>query len=394
MKNTNNRKIKVLYIQDRPLGGSGNSLLHMVDSLKNIKSYIYFGSKDIFYGSFKKLEPRIKINNAFYTRSWLHYLPKNFSFFWLLKFPIIILFHLLSILSLTIFTKRKKINIIHSNTLSMIEGAIVAKILKIPHIWHIRELIGDDAYDYSFKKSMITKIINKLSNKVFCDSNGTYNSLVSLGVKKNKIIIIGNIIKKPSKKEDIRELLDLPSRSQIVAIIGWVRPIKRVENFIKIAKKFNDGGLYFLIIGKSGGNFYLDKYKESLDKIINDNPKLSNIIFVGHVENITSYINSIDILVHCCEKEAFGRVIAESLLSETPAIAANSDATNDIIINNETGYVVGHNDIEQYAKYIQLLLSDENKKIKISKNGQKFVQMEFSSQSICKKLNYNYNDLI
>ena len=64
MKNTNNRKIKVLYIQDRPLGGSGNSLLHMVDSLKNIKSYIYFGSKDIFYDSFKKLEPRIKINNV------------------------------------------------------------------------------------------------------------------------------------------------------------------------------------------------------------------------------------------------------------------------------------------------------------------------------------------
>ena len=66
----------------------------------------------------------------------------------------IIAFHIFSILSLTIFAKRNRIDIIHSNTLSMIEGAVVAKILNIPHIWHIRELIGDDAYKYSFLKKV------------------------------------------------------------------------------------------------------------------------------------------------------------------------------------------------------------------------------------------------
>ena len=76
-----NKKMKVLYTQDRPLGGSGNSLFQMVSSLKGVESYIYFGSRDMMYEAFKKLEPRIKIITSFYTRSWLHYVPKNFSFF-------------------------------------------------------------------------------------------------------------------------------------------------------------------------------------------------------------------------------------------------------------------------------------------------------------------------
>ena len=55
----------------------------------------------------------------------------------------------------------------------------------------------------------------------------------------DKVSIIGNIITNPLKNKNIRRLLNLPLHSKIIAIIGWVRPIKRVENFIKIAQKFN-----------------------------------------------------------------------------------------------------------------------------------------------------------
>ena len=229
---------------------------------------------------------------------------------------------------------------------------------------------------------------------MFCDSKGTYNSLLSLGIEKDKVSIIGNIITNPLKNKNIRRLLNLPLHSKIIAIIGWVRPIKRVENFIKIAQKFNDKNLCFLIIGKSGGNFKLDNYKDKLDNIIKNKSNSCSIKFAGHIKDISLYFGSIDILIHCCEKEAFGRVIAESLISKTPVIAADSYATKDLVIDNQTGYIVDYSNIDQYVKHIEILLNDDTLKSKLGKSGQKFIQKNFSPKSICKKLKYNYEDLI
>ena len=48
------------------------------------------------------------------------------------------------------FLLKNNIELMHSNSLVLIDSAIAAKLLKIPHIQHVREIIYGDTPNYSF----------------------------------------------------------------------------------------------------------------------------------------------------------------------------------------------------------------------------------------------------
>src|SRR5690606_38767708 len=57
---------------------------------------------------------------------------------------IIIITEIIALLKLRKIIKRENIDVIYTNTIVNFSGAILSVIVKIPHIWHIREIIPDN----------------------------------------------------------------------------------------------------------------------------------------------------------------------------------------------------------------------------------------------------------
>ena len=84
------------------------------------------------------------------------------------------------------FLKVNKINVVHSNSFVLLEGAIASKILNIPHIQHIRELLNKENSPFEFpfqsKSRVFKKLMNSLHRKIIFNDGGNNNKLIFIFV--------------------------------------------------------------------------------------------------------------------------------------------------------------------------------------------------------------------
>ena len=368
--------IKVFYIHDRPSGGGGESLYQIVANNEkwNTTAIMFLTGgflKDKFETLKNQTEIIIQVGSAWlgtmYNNKWL-YLPTRI---W-------------DIRRSTMFYSRlnreiekHQVDIIHSNTLNVIEGGVIGKRKGIPHFVQIRELVDLDYYQFPFYKTWVLKIVSRYSDMLIANSQRTKEGLIKLRVDPNKIRVIYNTLDAPKKQLDIRSLLNLSSGTKIVAIVGWITPNKMVEDFIAIAKQFEiRKDTKFLIIGGWGGN---KNYNKKIEKLLEGT---KNIINTGVIPNVTQYMGSFDVLICTCYTESFGRTVAESLISGTPAIGVESCAVAEIIKHGESGFVTDKSNIEAFVNYTKQLLDDHHLKEKMGEYGKKDVEARFGIETI------------
>ncbi|MBZ0264077.1 glycosyltransferase family 4 protein [bacterium] len=383
----------ILYIHTRPSGGAGESLRQLVKSrIGQGKSIVVFADSGFLREEFENLglnPPPIYLH----LRDWIHYKPTSYSPFRLLRYCAGVGVHLISILRLMVLVKKHKIQIIHTNAISLIEGAILSKIFKIPHVWQIRELIDLDYYLPKVNKRRLVRILEKYSDVILCNSYRTKESVLHFGARDESLHVIHNMVNPVENPEDIRELITVPENTLLVGILGWITPNKKVEDFIEVASRFYDDPLdiKFVIIGGWGwSESYNQKIKEQMEK----SPNHKNIILTGIVPDAPRYLGSLDILLNPCFTESFGRTTAEALIAGTPAISIRGTATQEIIDHGETGFLVEDGDIDSMVKFTRLLLDDEAKRITFGKLGQQRCIERFSDKKLLAEFHDLYRKLI
>lgn len=342
---------KILIIHDFKKGGAYESLMTLTNALEGEFEFYYCfkGPKKFSYKTQNK-------THELYIRNWINYMGGNSIFHFLIKLPGILFLQILTIVRIMIIIKKHKIDIVHTNSRYYLEGALASKLLSVNHIWSVRELVKSHYYKQSsFNDFIFSRVINILSNKVLCNSITSLHQLIEIGVKEDKIIMIYNLIKSVEKKDkrDIKDIIKSNYSNQtIVAIIGWITPIKRTHEFTRLAGEFANRDVLFVILGegtKREGEYYSKIRKEVED--------LDNIIIAGYIKNVINYISSIDLLIHCSKDEAFGRVVAESQIQNVPAIVYQDSAVSELVINEITGYIVNDfvelkNRLNQFLDYV------------------------------------------
>lgn len=279
----------------------------------------------------------------------------------------------------------KRIDLIHSNATSVFIGAFFGFFFRIPHLWHVHEIIEKP------KKiaQVYPHVINFFSNKIVFNSLATSNHFTTILPKiiSKSIIIHNGQDRKKIKTSDfnitkIRRLFSLNINDKIViGLIGRISKIKgqhlAVEAFSALFKKHKNIHLVFIGSPVKGKEEYIERILTRI-KIL-DLEK--NISILDFQEDIWPYYDSIDIaIVPSTEKESFGLVATEAMLSKKPVIAANHGGLSEIIINNETGLFFEPNNCEDLYIQLEKLIIDENLRISFGENGLKRVTDNFSSQ--------------
>ena len=68
----------------------------------------------------------------------------------------------------------------------------------------------------------------------------------------------------------------------------------------------------------------------------------NNVIFAGLVEpqDVPKYIKIMDLVVHCSLREGLARVLPQALIAQKPVISYDIDGAREVVINNETGFLI------------------------------------------------------
>jgi glycosyltransferase involved in cell wall biosynthesis len=83
------------------------------------------------------------------------------------------------------------------------------------------------------------------------------------------------------------------------------------------------------------------------------------------------------VLVHLQKIHPFGLVFIESMSSGTPVIACKPGATEEVIRDGETGFLIDENDSTKLIEYIERFLDDPNRSITMGSKGRDRVKNNF-----------------
>lgn len=107
-----------------------------------------------------------------------------------------------------------------------------------------------------------------------------------------------------------------------------------------------------------------------------------NTMYLGRVENVQSLIESADILLFPSYREGVPRAIMECASMGLPCVGFDVPGVREVVVNNETGYLVPFGDVESLIGKVRLLLDSPDLRQELGENASKLMKRKFDKKVI------------
>ncbi len=286
----------------------------------------------------------------------------------------------------------------HSSKAGLI-GRLAAKLAGAPIIVHTPHGHVFFGYFGPFKTKLFIifeKLASRITDKIVALTNREKEDHILFKIAeedKFSVIYSGielNALKESSsgEKQNLKKELGIPENSLIVGTAGRLVPVKGPEFLVKASKyiisKYPD--TYFMFTGD--GTLEHDLKRKALEMGISD-----NIIFLGWRDDLAKIISIYDIFVLPSLNEGMGRVLVEAMALGKPIVASNIGGIPDLVIHGKNGFLVPPKNPKKLAKYIQILLEDEEKRENMGLAGKK-MSLNFSAENMVDKIEKLYGELL
>ncbi|MEZ6090644.1 MAG: glycosyltransferase family 4 protein [Pirellulaceae bacterium] len=136
--------------------------------------------------------------------------------------------------------------------------------------------------------------------------------------------------------------------------------------------------------------------RDSLAQQIRTAGMEGHFVFAGLVdpEEIPEYIGAMDLLVHTSYREGLARALPQALIAGKPVISYDVDGAKEVVINDETGYLVPPGDIDLLAKRIQELVKNVTLRNKLGEQGRGRFTKVFRHETMTEQLRAIYQQLL
>nr|MBN2276804.1 glycosyltransferase [candidate division Zixibacteria bacterium] len=332
------RKIKVLYIIDNLIKGAGteNQLLGLITHL----------DKSEFFCTMVTLQPlNIEIRSLL-GESGCDYLCLDVN-------------KLLSLNGLKAMMRLRKY--IRNNRIDIVQTFFIdANIIGVMTAFlagHCRCVVSrrDLGYWYTPRLLFYLRRLNRLADYFLVNAEAVKKVVSKTErVKPEKIKVIYNgVFKLPGEVNPNinRRAFNIPAEASVVGIVANLRPVKRLDVFIRMAASLPNQNVYFMIIGKGDE-------RDNLLNLAREMKLDSRLIITHSAENIYDYISLFDIGVLTSDSEGLSNTLIEYQLCGIPAVAFEVGGNGEIIVDGQTGFLIAEKDPLVMAERISLLLND------------------------------------
>lgn len=379
----NSKDIKVLFVTHyREMYGANNSLLQLILELrdKGITPTVLLPDYEIKPGNDLGLELD---NNGIRRIEAKIRFDKHQD---LKKIVISYLRTLLYRKDVVRAVKDMDFDIIHSNSSIISVGAYLARKLRKPHVWHLREF-GD--LDYGFMTPFgkwYQKIIYGGSN-YFIAISESIKTHYSRWIGSQEIRIIYNGIKPSPKREHATgERIE-------ICIVGHIQKekgqLELIEAINELVNNRDVRNIHVTLIGSSERT-----YAERINQFIEENQLHEFVTIAGRRNDVPQILTKMDIGVMTSKHEAFGRTTVEYMMAGLAVVASDGGANRELVDENKTGLIYKSGDPIDLADKIEFLIKDREALERLALNGRKSAEKNFSSKANSDAIFELYNEIL
>ena len=257
-----------------------------------------------------------------------------------------------------------------------------AKMLGIPHVWHIHDIIPPGSLE-----GRVCRILGSSVDQVVAVSWAVQESLVGHGVPSKKIRVIHNGVDSihefnPDNQHRgvLRKSYGLNERVFRVGLIGLITPPKGQHLFLEAVERICSEltrPVRFFVIGDSWS--HPDAYKQQLlDKV--SHAHLDDIVyFTGRRSDIAAVLADLDIVVLASTvDEAQGLVVLEAMAMGKLVIASRVGGVPEMIHDGSNGFLFPPGDVQALAGLLTNCIHQFETLTDVGRNARTFAQQQFS----------------
>lgn len=225
---------------------------------------------------------------------------------------------------------------------------------------------------------------NSLATEKFWNSNDTIK-IKSSAIQNGQELKETNL--NEAQKILNRKILFNAENEIVIALIGrisrWKGQLILLEAFKILVQKHNNIKLAF--IGSTPPN--QEEFLDNLMLEIKQSNLEDKVIIIPFQEQIAAVWYSIDIaVVPSTEPEPFGLVALEAMLAKKPVVASNHGGLSEIVVNNETGFLVEPSNPTALAIALEQLISNPEMRNDFGKSGFERAKKVFSVEQYVNSL--------
>ena len=194
------------------------------------------------------------------------------------------------------------------------------------------------------------------------------------------------------KRSETRLKYNLCEDHIAVAIVGRLAPIKNHRLFldaIEIVNRQSTKNIVFFIVGDG------EKRKEIEEQIdIIKNKQKIDIRMTSWIHDIKTFNAGMDILCLTSNNEGTPVSLIEAQACNIPIVSTDVGGVKDIILEDETGFIVPKNNPIIFAEKLLLLTENKEKREKMSQKGWTFVERNFHYERLVNDMENYYKKLM
>lgn len=272
-----------------------------------------------------------------------------------------------------------KVDLLHVNTLAVLEGIRLKKKLKVPLYWHIHEIITHPQIINKF----LCRCVNRYADKAIVVSGPVKQHLIDSGVKAEKIVVIHNGIDSNVFSPDVNSdyLYDewkIPKNAIKVGMIGRVNNWKGQNDFLDaLAPLLNDfDNLYLFVVGSAfeGQEWRIQELKQKIASF----PHSNRIIFSEFRKDNYAVEHFFDILIlPSTSPDPLPTVVLESMGCGRAVIGYAHGGITEMVKDQYNGHLVSPLDKQSLRGAVKNCIIDK-KYIEWGENSRKRLLANFS----------------
>lgn len=301
-----------------------------------------------------------------------------------------------------------QIDLVYTTTSLTIEGALAARWAGMPHIWHIKETIGSAGrVKFGLPDAWLTRFYNATATQVLVMTHYIGQIFVRQNQAQKISVVYDGV--EVERFRDHRRGLALRQQLGISPdelLIGMVAALsatwKQHRYFMEMATLLADRypQACFAAFGTPPVRKRNPAYRrpwdyfQQLQQQVHQAGLGKRFLWPGFVGDIPQLMDALDVLVHPCAIEPFGRVAIEAMAAGRPVVGPKQGGIAESVVDGVTGLLVEPDNGAALAAAVARLIDDPRLRRRMGDSGRDHVARHFSLERHVRQMQHIFETTI
>ena len=195
----------------------------------------------------------------------------------------------------------------------------------------------------------------------------------------------------PRLPEEVRRELGLLPDQIVIGKVGRLFPLKGHEFVLRAARAVIERcpNVRFLFVGDGS-------LRQQFEAELTANGLRDHFVFAGLVppSQVAELVHAMDIVVHTSVWEGLARVLPQGLIAGKPVVSYDTDGAKEVVIPNETGYLLPSQSIAELSNALCELATDPALRLRLGATGRARFGEQFRHQFMTQRIREVYAEVL